>query len=56
MKPPRFSDTHRFRYPYADSKASAEPGYLAERFRQIREQQERDEKERQQKVRQVKRA
>ena len=56
MKTPRFTDSAKFRYPYADSKASAEPGYLAARCAAIREQQAKDLKERDLKVRQVRRA
>jgi hypothetical protein len=56
VKKVKFTDAAKFRYPYADSKASAEPGYLADRFRQIREQQAKDEMERKDKVRPVKRA
>jgi len=46
VKTPRFSDMHRFQQPYADAKASMEPGYLAARFAAIREQQARAEAER----------
>ena len=56
MKAPRFTDSHRWTFgPYADSKASAEPGYLAARFQAIRERFVRDEQERKEKVREVKR-
>ena len=53
MKHPRYTDKHRFRKPYADAKASQEPGYLAQRFEAIKEQQAKDEAERKEKVRQV---
>ena len=38
MKKPPFTDRHKFTRPYVPSKEMGE-GYLAERFRQIREQQ-----------------
>ncbi len=54
MKPPKFSDKHRFTLPYVDAKATSEPGYLAARFKMIREQQEKDEAEKKEKVRRFK--
>lgn len=54
---PHYSDLHRFPHgPYADAKASSEPGYLAERFRVIREAQARDAAEAKAKVATMKRA
>ena len=40
MKSPRFTDSHRFSRPYIGAEASTRPGYLAERFAQIRAEQE----------------
>lgn len=56
MKTPRWTDKHRYPMPYVTAEQSRAEGYLAERFRLIREQQALDEKERREKVRQVKRA
>ena len=55
-KTPRFTDSLRYKRPYADSKASAEPGYLASRFKEIAEAQAKDEAERAEKLRPMKRA
>ena len=40
MKLPRYTDSHRYRRPYIGAEASSKPGYLAERFAQIRAEQE----------------
>ena len=40
MKIPRYTDSHRFTRPYVGAEASTRPGYLAERFAQIRAEQE----------------
>ena len=56
VKPVKFTDAHKFPRPYADAKASQEPGYLAKRFQMIREQQEKDEAERKAKLRQMRKA
>ena len=40
MKQIKFTDTHRFSRPYIGAEASTRPGYLAERFAQIRAEQE----------------
>lgn len=53
---PRFTDREKFPRPYADAKASDEPGYLAAKFTAIREAQEKDEAERKVKVRGMRRA
>ncbi len=50
-KPPRFTDAHRFPRPYVTAEQSRAAGYLADRFRLIREQQEKDEAERKAKLR-----
>lgn len=50
-KKPRFTDLDRFPRPYADAKATSEPGYLAAKFRAIRESQEKADEERRQKLR-----
>ena len=39
MKPPKFSDTSRFKYPYADLEETKKPGYLARRFQKLRAEQ-----------------
>ena len=60
---PRYTDLHRYPRPYTYSEASAEPGYLAARFAEIRaeqaaatEQAKRDETERAAKLRPMKRS
>ena len=40
MKPARYTDSHKFSRPYVNAEESAKPGYLAERFAQIRAEQE----------------
>ena len=40
MRPVKFTDSHRFARPYVNAEESAKPGYLAERFAQIRAEQE----------------
>ena len=56
-KPVRFTDTDRFPYgPYADAKASQEPGYLAARFAAIRARQQATEAEKNVKLRELKTA
>ena len=56
MKSFRYTDLDRYRVPYAIAKASEEPGYLANKFALIREQQARDEAERAEKLRPMKKA
>ena len=51
-----FTDCIRFAAPYADSKATSEPGYLAQKFKEIRERQAEQEMEKKSKVRDMKRA
>lgn len=51
---PRFTDRDKFQRPYADAKASEQPGYLADKFALILEAQEKDEAERKAKVRGMK--
>ena len=55
MKTPRYTDRHKFKNsPYADAKASSEPGYLAQKFAAIRERMDANEAEQKKKVRDMK--
>ena len=51
---PRYTDLHRYQMPYITAKESEEPGYLAARFKALREQQEKDAAEATAKVRDMK--
>ena len=55
MRVPKFTDKDKFLRPYVDAKASAEPGYLARRFEEIREEQKRIASEQALKVKAIQR-
>ena len=52
---PRYTDSHRYTTPYVTAKETEEPGYLAAKFKAIRESQEKDAAEKKSKVRDMKR-
>ena len=54
VKTPKYTDAARFRRPYVSAKDSQEPGYLRDRFEQIRAEQKKDAAEVAEKVRAMK--